>query len=82
MSVLESLFNKVDSKDTKEAPTQLFFCEYCEIFKNTFYTEHVRWLLLLLQIIRKFPGKHQWRRLNTFIFLKNTTEYNKMLMCY
>ena len=32
--------------------------------------------------IRTFPGKHQWRRLTTFIFLINTTEYNKMLMCY
>ena len=23
-------------------PTQGFFCEFCEIFKNTFFTEH-RW---------------------------------------
>ena len=22
-------------------------CEYCEIFKNTFFTEQLRWLLLL-----------------------------------
>ena len=35
--MLESLFNKVDSKDTKEAPTQVFSCEYYEIFKNTFF---------------------------------------------
>ena len=35
--MLESLFNKVDSKDTKEAPTRVFSCEYCEIFKNTFF---------------------------------------------
>ena len=45
--MLESLFNKVYSKDTKEAPTQVFSCEYCKIFKNTFFTEHLRWLLLL-----------------------------------
>ena len=37
----------VDSKDTKEAPTQVFSCEYCKIFKYTFFTEHLRWLLLL-----------------------------------
>ena len=47
ISVLESLFNKVDSKDIKEAQTQVFSCEYCEIFKNTFFTELLRWLLLL-----------------------------------
>ena len=35
--MLESLFNKVDSKDTKEAPTQVFSCEYCKIIKNTFF---------------------------------------------
>ena len=40
-------FNKVDSKDTKEAPTQVFPCEYCEGFKNIFFTEHLRWLLLV-----------------------------------
>ena len=80
--MLESLFNKVDPKDTKEAPTQLLSCEYFEIFENTFFTEHVQWLLLLFQKIRTFPGKHKWRRLNTFIFLINTTEYNKMQMCY
>ena len=26
----------------KETPTQVFFCEYCEIFKNNFFTEHLR----------------------------------------
>ena len=26
----------------KEAPTQMFSCEYCEIFKNIFFKEHLR----------------------------------------
>ena len=30
----------------KETPTQLFYCEFCEIFKNTFFIKHLRWLLL------------------------------------
>ena len=38
--MLESLFDKVDSKDNKEARTQMVSCEYCEIFKNIFFTEH------------------------------------------
>ena len=30
--MFESLSNKVE----KETPTQLFSCEYCELFKNTY----------------------------------------------
>ena len=26
----------------KETPTQVFSCEYCEIFKNTYFGEHLR----------------------------------------
>ena len=33
--MLESLFNKVDSKDIKEAPTEVFSCEYCKNFHGT-----------------------------------------------
>ena len=32
-------FNKVFIK--KETPAQVFSCEYCEIFKNTFFIEHL-----------------------------------------
>ena len=42
--MLESLFNKVAG--LKETPTQVYSCEYYEIFKNSFFTEHVWWLLL------------------------------------
>ena len=40
--MLESLFNKVAGLKScifikKETPTQLFSCEYCEIFKNSFF---------------------------------------------
>ena len=33
--MLESLLNKV-------VPTQLFSCEYCKIFKNTYIEEYLR----------------------------------------
>ena len=26
----------------KETPTQLFFCEFCEISKNTYFVEHLQ----------------------------------------
>ena len=36
--VLESLFNKVFNKVYyRDTPTQAFPCEFCEIFKNTFF---------------------------------------------
>ena len=38
--MLESRFNKV--ADLKETPTQLFFCKYCEIFRNNYFEEHLR----------------------------------------
>ena len=31
---------------SKETPTQLFSCEIFRMFKNTFFTEHLWWLLL------------------------------------
>ena len=46
MSVLESFFNKVAGL---KAATKLFSCEYCEIFKNSFFMEHLRWLLLFTE---------------------------------
>ena len=34
------LFNK------EETLALVFSCEFCELFKSTFFTEHLRWLLL------------------------------------
>ena len=34
----------------KEALTQVFSCEFFEIFKKNFFTEHIRWLLLVTLI--------------------------------
>ena len=41
--MLGSLFDKVAGLET---PTQVFSCEICEIFKNTYSEENIRWLLL------------------------------------
>ena len=35
--MLESLFSRV-----KKTPTQVFCCKYCEIFKNTYFEEHLQ----------------------------------------
>ena len=51
------MFLEIDLKVSKETLSQVFSCEYCEIFMNTFFTEHLHWLLLMFQKIRKFPSK-------------------------
>ena len=50
---MESLLNNVASLKAynfvkKEIPTGVL-CEICEIFKNTFLTKHLRWLLLFIR---------------------------------
>ena len=34
----------------KEALVQVFSCEFCEIFKNIFFMEHLPWLLLIFNL--------------------------------
>ena len=48
---LESLLNKSYRSQSlqlclKENPANVLSCEYCEIFKNSFFIEHLGWLLL------------------------------------
>ena len=31
--------------------SQVFFCEFCEIFKNTYFVEHLWWQLLQTEIL-------------------------------
>ena len=50
--VFESLFNKAGTRKAcifikKGIPTQVFSCEYCEIFKNRFLVEHFLFIILL-----------------------------------
>ena len=45
--MLESLFNKVAGLQVcnfikKETLAQVFSCEFCEIFKNTYFEEHLQ----------------------------------------
>ena len=39
-----------------ENPTQVFFCEYCEIFSNSFFIEHLWWLLPLVLRMHLYSG--------------------------
>ena len=59
--VLESVFNKVAGKE--ETSTQVFSCEICEIFKNTYFEEHL-WKTASLP--RCFRKKCSWNVWNSF----------------
>ena len=48
---LESLFNKV-LKNLFKIPTLAFSCEYCEIFKKTYFEKHLRMVASNIS----FPG--------------------------
>ena len=52
------LQKKVCNFIKKETLAQVFPCEFCEIFKNTFFTEHLRWLLLFRRICCTKPNQN------------------------
>ena len=43
---LRALVSEVFNFIKKETLEQVFFCEFCEVFKNIFFIEHRWWLLL------------------------------------
>ena len=66
-----SLFLKNLQAVLKKTPTQVFSIEVCKIFKNTFFTEHLRWLLLHFIFFKKkslnsYFATMLWRTNNLF----------------
>ena len=53
---------------SEETSVQIFFCEFSEIFNNSFFIEHVRWLLLN-KFINVFPSISQQKNITKGIFL-------------
>ena len=41
---------------------QLFSCEFCETFKNTFFIKHLRWLLPELKSINYLHNNLNWSK--------------------
>ena len=48
----------------KETPTQVFSCEYCEIFMNTYFEEHLQTAASVLLIIKLVYNKYWASLLN------------------
>ena len=41
----------------------MFSCEFCEIFKNTFFIEHFRWLLLAIPLRKAIYRKRNAKQM-------------------
>ena len=70
--VFETFFNKAGALKAcifikKEIPTQVFFFEYCKIFKNSFLVEH--FLLIILLCDDRFLWTSLCTKLTCSIFL-------------
>ena len=62
-TVLESIVDKIASLIAcifieKDTPTQIFFCDYCEIIENSFFIEHLLLIILFrnLYVMIEFFG--------------------------
>ena len=68
-AVLELLFKEVSKN--KETPSPVFYWEFCETLKNTYFAEHLRWswsLSLKKSYIVDFHGKvFEWLVANEFL---------------
>ena len=71
-----SIDKVVDLRACKEAPTQVFSCEYCKIVMNIFFLKNTPvGCFFCFKKFVNFPVKHQWRRPNTFIYLFNKYDW-------
>ena len=43
----QEIFNKVDRK--RDSDRYVFFCKFCDIFKNRFFMEYLQWRLLFFK---------------------------------
>ena len=58
----------------KETLTKVFSCKFCEILKNIFFTEHLRWLYSTRDFTSIIPSMYQIlenRGCNLFILTSN-----------
>ena len=51
-------FVKLTEKNLCRTRTQMFFCQFCKIFKNNFFIEHLRWLFL--PVLKQLDSQRQW----------------------
>ena len=78
-------FNKACNFIKKETLTQVFSCEFCEISKNTFFTEHL-WTTASKQIKLSILNRSNCWLTNTIPMFRNfyswTTKYFVIIFVY
>ena len=62
--MLKSLFNKV-------VPTQVFSCECCEFFKNTYFEQHMHLNVVINSNEEQnlLANLYEWDKIYTFFFI-------------
>ena len=88
----ECLFNKFavlrPTTIKKETPRQVFSCEYCEIFKSTYFEEHLRATVSVVKISSHlWPNNYKSDKLETsnnvhLSFSKIKTQREKYTVSY
>ena len=73
---------KLTQKTSQKLKHRCFLVNIAKFLRTLFLQNSSGSCFCCFKKNRIFSGKHWWRRLNTFIFFINTTEFNKMLMCY
>ena len=62
--------------------TQVYFCEFCQIFKNTFFTEHLRATTSAKESRILMLSKYVWDNIAQENYLCNIgPEHNFVLVC-
>ena len=54
------IFVKLTGKNLCRTRTQMFFCQFCKIFKNNFFIEHLSWLFL--PVLKQLDSQRQWSK--------------------
>ena len=73
---------KLTQKTSRRLQHRCFLVNIAKFLRIPFLRNSSGGCFCCFRTICIFSGKHWWWRLNTFIFFINTTEDNKMLMCY
>ena len=73
---------KLTPKTPKRLQHRCFLVNYAKFLRAPFLQNTSGGCFCCFEKFVNFLGKHQRRRLNAFVFLGNTTEYNKMFMSY
>ena len=69
-------------KDEKETLAQVFCCEFCQISKNTFFTECLWWTASILCWFTIWPPENHEYNLHVWLLFKNFLTFNVLCLLW